>query len=112
MRVVSLLPAATEFMALLGELNQLVGISHECDFPPEVNEKPRVTRCAIQGLDLPSAEVDRWVRETLAANGTLYAIDEPLLRRLEPDDILTQRLCDVCAVGFGSVSALAANLPK
>jgi iron complex transport system substrate-binding protein len=110
-RVVSLLPAATEIVAALGQTDRLVGVSHECDFPDEVNGKPRVTRCAIHDAGLPSAEIDRWVRETLAATGTLYTMDEPLLRRLAPDVILTQRLCDVCAVGYGTVAALAATLP-
>jgi iron complex transport system substrate-binding protein len=111
MRVVSLLPAATEIVAALGQLDRLVGVSHECDFPPEVNVRPRVTHCPIYGAGLSSAEVDRWVRETLAASGTLYTLDEPLLRELRPDVILTQRLCDVCAVAYGSVAAFAARLP-
>jgi iron complex transport system substrate-binding protein len=111
MRIVSLLPAATEIVGLLGQLDHLVGISHECDHPPEVNAKPRVTHCPIHGAGLSSAAIDCWVRETLASTGTLYRLDEPLLRRLQPDIILTQRLCDVCAVGFGSVMAFAATLP-
>ncbi len=111
MRVVSLLPAATEIVAGLGLGDRLVGVSHECDFPPEVNALPRVTVCPIHGAGLPSGEVDRWVRESLASAGTLYTMDEPLLRRLRPDVILTQRLCDVCAVGYDSVTALAAELP-
>lgn len=110
MKVVSLLPAATEIVGALGLIDSLVGVSHECDHPPGANEKPRVTRCAIHGAGLPSALVDRWVSETLAATGTLYTMDEPLLRRLEPDVILTQRLCDVCAVGYDSVTALAETL--
>ncbi len=112
MRVVSLLPAATEIVAALGQLDQLVGISHECDYPPAATVRPRLTRCAIHNADQSSEDIDRWVRETLAAGGTLYSIDESLLRDLAPDVILTQRLCDVCAVGFGSVQALAASLPK
>jgi iron complex transport system substrate-binding protein len=111
MRIVSLLPAATEIVGILGQLDQLVGVSHECDYPPEVNAKPRVTHCPIHEAGLPSAAIDRWVRETLASTGTLFSLDEPLLRRLQPDLILTQRLCDVCAVGYGSVMALAATLP-
>ena len=111
MRVVSLLPAATEIVAALGRLDDLVGVSHECDFPPAVNAKPRVTQCEIHGNALPSAEIDRWVRSELRDSGTLYTMDEPLLRALAPDVILTQRLCDVCAVGYGSVVALAATLP-
>ena len=111
MRVVSLLPAATEIVAALGRLGDLVGVSHECDFPPPVNTKPRVTRSEIHGNRLPSAEIDRWVRTELHGTGTLYTMDEELLRTLAPDVILTQRLCDVCAVGYGSVVAFAATLP-
>jgi len=111
MRVVSLLPAATEIVGVLGQLDTLVGVSHECDFPPEVNTKARVTKCEIHGAGLPSAEIDRWVRETLSSTGTLYSMDEELIRRLKPDVILTQRLCDVCAVGYDSVTTFAATLP-
>ena len=111
MHVVSLLPAATEIVAALGCVDALVGVSHECDHPPEVNGIPRVTHCAIHGGHLPSAAADRWVTDTLAATGTLYTLDEELVRRLRPDVILTQRLCDVCAVAYGSVAAFAATLP-
>lgn len=111
MRAVSLLPAATEIVAALGCLDALAAVSHECDWPAEVQAKPRITRCEIHGNRLPSGEIDRWVRETLRATGTLYTMDEALLRRIAPDVILTQRLCDVCAVGYGSVVALAATLP-
>ncbi|MDQ2730256.1 MAG: cobalamin-binding protein [Armatimonadota bacterium] len=110
-RVVSLLPAATEIVAGLGLTEWLVGVSHECDYPPDVSSKPRVTHCEIHNCGLPSEAIDRWVRETLKSNGTLYTMDEPLLRDLAPDVIITQRLCDVCAVGYGSVTALAATLP-
>ncbi|HWP64963.1 MAG TPA: cobalamin-binding protein [Candidatus Limnocylindria bacterium] len=111
MRVVSLLPAATEIAAALGCADRLVGVSHECDFPAEVASLPRVTRCAIHGNALPSAETDRWVRETLASSGTLYTLEEDLVRALAPDVIVTQRLCDVCAVGYDTVTAFAATLP-
>jgi iron complex transport system substrate-binding protein len=111
MRVVSLRPAATEITAALGCADMLVGVSHECDFPAEVASRPRVTRCAIHGNALPSGETDRWVRETLAANGTLYTLEADVLRALAPDVIITQRLCDVCAVGYETVTAFAATLP-
>ena len=111
MRVVSLLPAATEIVAALGRLDVLVGVSHECDHPPEVQAKPRVTHCEIHGNALPSDAIDRWVTDTLPATGTLYTMDEDLIRQLRPDVILTQRLCDVCAVGYDTVTAFAATLP-
>ena len=110
-RVVSLLPAATEIVAALGMADALVGVSHECDHPPEVAGRPRVTHCEIHGGALASAAADAWVRDTLARTGTLYRLDEALVRRLAPDVILTQRLCDVCAVSFPTVAAFAATLP-
>ena len=110
-RVVSLLPAATEIAAAVGLMEQVVGVSHECDFPEEAIQRPRVTRCPIHDAGLTSGEVDDWVRRALRENGTIYAIDEPLLRTLQPDVILTQRLCDVCAVGYGTVAKLAKTLP-
>jgi iron complex transport system substrate-binding protein len=110
-RIVSLLPAATEIAAALGLLDQVIGVSHECDFPTEANERPRVTRCAVHGAELASRDVDEWVRRELYDNGTIYTIDEPLLRKLQPDVILTQKLCDVCAVGYGTVAKLAQTLP-
>ena len=110
-RIVSLLPAATEIAAALGLIDRVVGVSHECDFPDEANERPRVTYCPVHNTGLTSREVDEWVRGALRENGTIYAIDEPLLRKLRPDVILTQKLCDVCAVGYGTVARLAETLP-
>src|SRR5207249_8138028 len=74
------------------------------------NERPRVTHCPVHNAGLTSEEVDEWVRGSLRENGTIYTIDEPLLRELRPDVILTQKLCDVCAVGYGTVARLAENL--
>jgi len=91
-----------------------MAVSHECDFPDEANKRPRATHCPVsrsRGTGLTSREVDEWVRRALHENGTIYAIDEPLLRELRPDVILTQRLCDVCAVGYGTVARLAGTLP-
>ena len=110
-RIVSLLPASTEIAAALGLIQDIVGVSHECDFPDEVNAKPRVTSCPIHRAGLSSREVDEWVRGALRENGTIYTIDEALLRELRPDVILTQKLCDVCAVGYGTVTRLAETLP-
>ncbi len=110
-RIVSLLPAATEIAAALGLMDQVVGISHECDFPKEANARPRVTHCPVHNAGLTSGEVDQWVRRALRNDGTIYTIDEPLLRELHPDVILTQKLCDVCAVGYGTVARLAETLP-
>ena len=92
-------------------MDHVVGVSHECDFPNEANARPRVTHCPLHSTGLASKEVDEWVRGALRENGAIYTIDEPLLRGLQPDVILTQKLCDVCAVGYGTVAQLAATLP-
>jgi iron complex transport system substrate-binding protein len=110
-RIVSLLPAATEIAAALGLMDQITGVSHECDFPKEANVRPRVTHCPVHNSGLPSGEVDAWVRRALHEDGTIYTINESLLRQLRPDVILTQKLCDVCAVGYGTVARLAETLP-
>jgi iron complex transport system substrate-binding protein len=110
-RIVSLLPAATEIAAALGLMDQVVGVSHECDFPDEANARPRVTHSPVHNAGLTSREVDEWVRRALHENGTIYVIDEPLLRKLRPAVILTQKLCDVCAVEYGTVARLAEALP-
>jgi iron complex transport system substrate-binding protein len=110
-RIVSLVPAATEIAAALGLVDDLIGVSHECDFPAEANARPRVTHCPVHQAGLSSAAVDRWVRRALREQGTIYTIDEPLLRELGPDVILTQKLCDVCAVSYGTVARLAETLP-
>ena len=102
-----MLPAATEIAAALGLMDDIVGVSHECDFPEEAKARPRVTRCPIHETRLSSREVDDWVRRALREDGTIYTIDETLLRELRPDVILTQKLCDVCAVGYGTVARLA-----
>jgi len=86
-----LLPAATEIAAALGLMDDVVGVSHECDFPVEASARPRVTRCPIHNAGLSSREVDEWVRCALREKGTIYEIDETLLRELRPDVILTQR---------------------
>src|SRR5204862_4023076 len=93
-------------------MEDVVGVSHECDFPSEANTRPRVTKCALHDAGLPSKEIDEWVRRALHENGTIYMIDEPLLRELRPDVILTQKLCDVCAVRHGTVARLAETLPN
>ena len=110
-RIVSLLPAATEIAAALGLMDQLIGVSHECDFPEGANARPRITHCPVHNSGLTSGEVDQWVRRALCNDGTIYTIDEQLLRELRPDVILTQKLCDVCAVSYGTVARLAETLP-
>ncbi len=104
MRVVSLLPSATDVIAELGLLDRLVGVSEDCNWPPEVREKPLVARTRIDVADLSSAEIDRLVSETAAASHSLYAVDADLLAELRPDLIVTQDLCAVCAVSSGDLA--------
>jgi iron complex transport system substrate-binding protein len=111
-RTVSMLPAATEIVGALGLMDDLVAVSHECDYPDEANHRPRITHCEIYGKGLSSAAIDQWVSERLRSGNSLYTLDEPKLRELAPELILTQRLCDVCAPAYGSVAALAAALPS
>ena len=109
MRVVTLLPAATEIVAALGEAGSLAGISHECDYPPEVLGLPRVTATPIDPAAAGGA-IDAEVRQLSRAGEPVIAVDGDLLRRLEPELIVTQDLCEVCAVADGAVHRLAAVL--
>ncbi|GBC92876.1 Hemin-binding periplasmic protein HmuT [bacterium HR15] len=102
MRIVSLLPSATEIVYALGLGDQLVARSHECDYPPDARKKPIITRSLIPP-DLPSREIDQRVSETLMTHATLYTLDPELLQSLKPDLILTQSLCSVCAVSHRAV---------
>jgi len=110
-RIVSLLPSATEMICALGLRADLVGVSHECDHPPDVATLPRVTATRI-AHGQTSAEIDRQVREELARRTALYTIERPLLETLAPDLLVTQALCDVCAVSAEEVEAVACGLPR
>lgn len=109
MRVVSFLPSATEIVAALGRERQLVGVSHACDHPSTVASLARVTSCAIDDAAAPGV-VDAQVRALTGEAGALYRLDERLIRMLQPDLILTQALCQVCAVSETDVRALAAHM--
>jgi len=106
MRIVSLLPSATEIVADLGMDDLLVGRSAECDWPPQVCALPVVTAARVDTEQLRSAEIDAAVRAALLEGRSLYAIDEQVLAELEPDLIITQDLCRVCAVSSDEVSQL------
>jgi iron complex transport system substrate-binding protein len=107
----TLLPAATEIVAALGGADQLVGISHECDFPPTLGAIPRVTATPIDPAG-SSAAIDAEVRALRQAGRAVIAVDAALLRRLAPDLIVTQELCEVCAVADGEVHRLASALSR
>jgi iron complex transport system substrate-binding protein len=106
MRIVSLLPSATEIVYALGLGDSLIGVSHDCDFPPEVASKPKLSQALIS-TDLPSDEIDAIVREQLHSGLSVYHLDAPLLQELKPDLILTQELCEVCAPSFDQVAEAA-----
>ncbi len=105
-RVVTLLPAATEIVAALGGRGSLVGVSHECDYPPAVQRLPRLTGTPIDPA-APQALIDHEVRRLSAEGRPVIAVDGEALRRLAPDLIVTQGLCEVCAVADGEVHRLA-----
>jgi iron complex transport system substrate-binding protein len=108
-RIVSLLPAATELVAALGAIDQLVGITHECDFPAEVNGIARVTTSVVD-RDASSRAIDEHVRALSASGAPVFAMDARQLQQLAPTLILTQSLCEVCAVSEGDVRQLGALL--
>jgi iron complex transport system substrate-binding protein len=108
MRVCSMLPSATEIVAALGHADSLVGVSDECRWPPEIRGKPVVTAARIDASALSSREIDEAVRASVLDGGSLYMIDSELIESLEPDLIVTQDLCAVCAV---SGKDLATALP-
>jgi iron complex transport system substrate-binding protein len=109
MRIVSLLPAATEIVAALGALDRLVGVTHECDHPAEAAGLPRVTGTPVD-VDASAAEVDARVRDLAAGGAPIFTLDERLIAELRPTLLLTQALCDVCAVSEADVRALAVRL--
>jgi iron complex transport system substrate-binding protein len=109
MRICSLLPSATEIVAKLGLVDSLVGVSEESDWPPEVRDLPVVTASRVDTTQLSSLEIEQAVRLEVSDGRPLYAIDAELLERLEPDLILTQDLCAVCAVSSDTVGELCAT---
>jgi iron complex transport system substrate-binding protein len=107
MKIVSLLPSATEIVCALGLEENLVGITHECDFPASVAGKPHLTASRISHETMTSREIDHAVRSQLDGHGSIYDLNERLLRELNPDLIITQELCDVCAVSYKTVEKAA-----
>ena len=111
-RIVSFLPSATEMACALGLVDQLVGITHECDYPPEVRGKSVVVSNVLPIENMSQPEIDVAVAERMRSGLSLYQVDEQLLRELAPDLILTQNLCQVCAPSGNEVAQLLKVLPK
>ena len=111
MKIVSLLPSATEIVYALGLGDSLAAVTHECDYPPEALGKPIITKSVLPP-GLSSSEIDQAVREQIGGSHSLYTIDRALLAQIGPDVILTQQLCDVCAVSYDDVLAAVRSLPS
>lgn len=112
MRIASLLPSATEIVCNLGLQHALIGVSHECDTPADVVARlPRLTRTSVP-LHLTSRQIDDFVKDKVARKEPLYQIEEDVLSALKPDLIITQAVCDVCAVSHAEACNLAARLPN
>jgi iron complex transport system substrate-binding protein len=110
MRIASLVPSSTEILFALGLGDDVVAVTHECDFPPEAASLPHLTRSVIpEGLS--AAEIDAAVRSVRGEGRHLYELDEAALAELEPELIVTQAVCEVCAVSYDDVRAVAARLP-
>ena len=109
-RIVTLLPSATEIVCELGLRDKIVGVTHECDYPPGIDQLPHVTSSIIDH-NAPSQEIDSIVRDHLASNKALYTLNEHLLMKLAPDLIVTQALCEVCAVSEDEVLSVIGRLP-
>lgn len=112
LRLISFLPAATEMACALGMEEQLVGISHECDFPASVQGKQIVVRCSLPTETMTLAEIDVAVAERIRSGQSLYEVDEAAVERLAPTHILTQTLCEVCAPSTGEVARALKALPS
>ena len=110
MRICSLLPSATEIVYALGLGDQVVGVSHACDYPPDARSKPVVSQSVRQFSNLSSDEIDAIIQQARANNNPVHWINGQLLKDLRPDLIITQELCEVCAIGSGSVFETAAQV--
>ena len=111
MRVASLLPSATELLFAIGAGPDVVGVTHECDWPPEARGLPVLTANLLDHAGRPSGEIDRHVRAAVHQGSGIYALDAARLAELEPDLIVTQELCEVCAVSYRQVESAVRELP-
>lgn len=108
-RIVSMLASATEIVAVLGAEDRLIGISHECDYPERILDRPRVSTPRFDAAGMESDEIDRAVRNAMLEHGSVYRIDGDVLAELDPDLILTQAVCEVCAVPTPGVQELVSQ---
>ncbi len=111
MRIASLVPSATEMLFALGLGDDVVGVTHECDHPPEARSKPHLTSTVLPA-GLSAGEIDKVVKAIVGEGRALYELDEERLAELAPDLIVTQAVCDVCAVSYEEVLKVAARLPN
>jgi iron complex transport system substrate-binding protein len=111
MRIASLVPSATEMLFALGLGESVAGVTHECDWPPEAAELPQLTATVLPP-GLSAGEIDAAVKEVVGAGQALYTLDEERLAELEPDLIVTQAVCEVCAVSYDDVVEVAQRLPS
>lgn len=112
MRIVSLLPSATEILFALGLGEQVVGVTHECDFPPAARGKPILVRSTFDPARMASGEIEAAVRASLEQGAGVYAVDAEALRGAAPDLVVTQDLCDVCALPMAAMTAAIERLPR
>ena len=110
MRICSFLPSATEIVYALGLGDSLAAVSHECDFPAEALSKPKVVRSKFDHTDMTSQEIDNLVSEMARRGERIYQVDEEVLREANPDLVITQELCEVCAVSYEDVERAVAQL--
>jgi iron complex transport system substrate-binding protein len=112
LKIYSFIPSATEMLYALGLGDQLCGVTHECDYPPEARRKPIAIRSLIDSSNMSQHEIDDMVVDSMSHGHGLYTIDKALLRKNMPDVIITQELCDVCSVSLRDVLSTISDLSK
>ncbi len=110
MRIASLLPSATEILFAVGAGDEVVGVTHECDYPPAARRLPPLTSSAIDHDGRACASIDRHIRAAVHTGSSIYRLDEALMARLAPDLVVTQELCEVCAVAYAQVEVAVRRL--
>jgi iron complex transport system substrate-binding protein len=111
LRICSFIPSATETIYALGLADQLCGVTHECDYPPQARLKPKLTKSELENVS-NSREIDAKVRDSIQKGSTIYSLDFENLSKASPDIIFTQELCEVCAVSFGEINRAVSRLQR